>query len=399
MMQFWEFDHYRNCELLDFATFDSYPTGQVERAYFFDEGEKLRWARTGHPDLISWNHDLYRGLKGNRAHWVMEQGAGQVNWAPFNCLPAKGAVALWTAQAWAHGASTVSYFRWRAAEMAQELMHSGLLRRDETLDRGGQEIVALEIVNADNSAVRSRVALLHDYECQWIYDEQPHSAGASYWAQNFLFYSTLRGLGVDVDIRHPEHDLAGYDVVVAPALQLMSEDRALRLGSISAEARLVLGPRTGFRTPTGRVHEDGPPGPLRTLAGWSLLNFDGLRPGLTVRAGGHEVGIWAEAYRLHDEASALVRYDDGPLVGEPAVVRRGNVTTIGAWSSTLVREVLTSVLTDAGVPTVELPDGVRVSRRGPTEVWVNFNLEPARLPDGRELPPVAFQYRGATAPS
>ena len=32
-----------------------------------------------------------------------------------------------------------------------------------------------------------------------------------------LFYSALRSLGVDVDIRHPDHDLSGYDVIVAPA--------------------------------------------------------------------------------------------------------------------------------------------------------------------------------------
>src|SRR5690606_27300509 len=96
MMHFLEFDHYANVEQLDFASWDSYPIGQDERAPL-SGAEKVRSARTGHPDCISWNHDLYRGLKGNRAFWVMEQGAGQVNWAPYNCLPADGAVALWTA--------------------------------------------------------------------------------------------------------------------------------------------------------------------------------------------------------------------------------------------------------------------------------------------------------------
>ncbi len=144
MMHFNEFDHYKNCDVLDFASWDSYPLGQVERSTMSEE-DKVRWARTGHPDWISWNHDVYRGLKGRRAFWVMEQGAGQVNWAPSNCIPAEGAVALWTAQAYAHGASCVSYFRWRAATIAQELMHSGILRHDETLDRGGQEIARMEM--------------------------------------------------------------------------------------------------------------------------------------------------------------------------------------------------------------------------------------------------------------
>ena len=151
MMHFRDFDHYQAAECLDFVSWDSYPLGQVERS--LPEEEKVRWARTGHPDLISFNHDLYRGLKGRRGFWVMEQGAGQVNWAPSNCIPATGAVALWTAQAYAHGCECVSYFRWRAATVAQELMHSGLLRHDETLDRGGEEVAALELSGRPNDDV------------------------------------------------------------------------------------------------------------------------------------------------------------------------------------------------------------------------------------------------------
>ncbi|HEY7036756.1 MAG TPA: beta-galactosidase [Thermomicrobiales bacterium] len=391
MMQFMEFDHYANCEALDFASWDSYPLGQVER--FLPDTEKLRWARTGHPDLISWNHDVYRGLKGRRAFWVMEQGVGQVNWAASNCLPAAGAAALWTAQAYAHGASCVSYFRWRAATIAQELMHSGLLRHDETLDRGGEEVAGLELHGLPNAEVPARVALLHDYESQWIYDEQPHSEGASYLGQAMLFYGGLRALGVDVDIRHPDHDLSGYDVIVAPALQLMGEDRARHLASYAAMSRLVFGPRTAYRTPTGRVHEDGQPGPLRGLVGHRLLNFDGMRPGLTVRAGGHLVETWAESYEPAG-AEVLVTYDDGPLTGQAAVTRHGNAFSVGAWSETLLGSVLAQVLTEAGVAVTPLPEGVRVSRRGGSEVWMNFNPEPATLPDGATIGPVSFRFRG-----
>jgi beta-galactosidase len=393
MMFFPDFDHYRAAECLDFVAWDSYPLGLVERTPM-PEAEKIRWARTGHPDLIAFNHDLYRGLKGNRGFWVMEQGAGQVNWAPSNPLPARGAVALWTAEAQAHGADVVSYFRWRAATVAQELMHSGLLRHDETLDRGGEEVAALEIVGRPNGAVRAPVALLHDYESLWLYDEQPHSAGASYWGQVLLFYSALRALGVDVDVRHPEHDITDYSLVVAPALQSVGEGRARRLTELARTTPVLFGPRTAYRTPTGRVHEDGQPGPLRDLLGLSLRNFDGLRPGLSVRVGAHTVGTWAESYALRG-GTATHAYADGPLAGEPAVVRHGNATTIGAWSATLATEVLTGLLTEVGVPTMPLPDGVRVARRDGTATWLNFNGDAATLPDGTTLGPVSFEQRPA----
>ncbi len=393
MRFFDEFDHYRAAECLDFATWDSYPTGGVELSAFSPE-EKVRWARTGHPDLVSLNHDIFRGLKGaKRGCWVMEQQVGQINWAANNPLPTPGAVALWTAQAWAHGCDVVSYFRDRAATMAQELMHSGLLRHDETLDRGGAEVAGLELPGRPNEDVQTPVALLFDYESLWIQDEQPHAERAAAWEQVLLFYVALRSLGVDVDVRHPEQDLFGYRLLVAPAIQLMSAKRAVHLSAAVAHgARLVTGPRFAYRTETGRVPEDGQPGPLRGLLGWSLLNVDGMRPGLGCAAGGHPVETWAEAYRLHG-AEALARYDDGPLAGEAAVARNGNAIAVGAWSAGLVRSVLASVLTEIGVPALDLPEGVRVARRGGSACWMNFNQHPATLPDGTVLGPVAFEVR------
>ena len=143
---------------------------------------------------------------------------------------------------------------------------------------------------------------------------------------------------------------------------------------------------------TGRVHEDGQPGPLKDLLGQRLRNFDGMRPGLTCRAGGHEVVTWAECYEVLS-GEALVTYDDGPMQGEAAVVRNGNAVTIGTWSPSLVRETLAALLTEAGIRVMDLPDGVRVSRRGSSVTWMNFNQHPAPMPDGTMLPPVSFEVR------
>ena len=139
-------------------------------------------------------------------------------------------------------------------------------RRDaRSRRRGGRR--ARDAGAAERSDTPARVALLHDYESLWIHDEQPHSERATYWRQIMLFYQALRSLGVDVDIRHPDHDLSGYDVIVAPAIQLMGPERADHLASYASDAILVFGPRTAYRTPTGRVQEDGQPGPLRELVG------------------------------------------------------------------------------------------------------------------------------------
>jgi beta-galactosidase len=255
-------------------------------------------------------------------------------------------------------------------------------------------VAALELPGRPNAPLTARVVLLHDYESLWIYDAQPHHADASYWRQTALFYSALRSLGVDVDVRHPDHDLDGYDLVVAPAIQLVGEERAEYLEEAAQNALFLAGPRFAYRTSTGRVHEDGQPGPLTNLLGCKLQNVDAMRPGLHCHVGTHRVEIWAESYRLLGGEATHV-YTDGPMAGAAAVVRHGNAVTLGAWSPTLIREVLGELLTERGIAHEPLPEGVRVARRGETATWMNFNQEPATLPDGSVLGPVAFEQRRA----
>jgi beta-galactosidase len=207
-----------------------------------------------------------------------------------------------------------------------------------------------------------------------------------------LFYSALRELGVDVDVRRPDHDLSGYDLIVAPALQLVGPERARHLADAACEALLLAGPRTGFRTMSGRVHEEGQPGPLTGLLGCSLRNIDSLRPGLTCHVGSHEVEIWAESYTPRG-GEVVQTYADGPMEGDAAVVRHGNAVTLGAWSVSLIREILAGLLSERDVPHQLLPEGVRVARRGELATWMNFYQVPATIPDGSVLAPVSFAAR------
>ncbi|AFZ65953.1 beta-galactosidase [Deinococcus peraridilitoris] len=394
------FDHYRVSETLDFPSWDNYPTGMLEFfGSWLGEDLKTRFARTGLPDAISFNHDLYRGLKAPRADgapgaapargfWVMEQQCGQVNWAPYNPLPADGAVQLWTAQAWAHGADGVSYFRWRAATMAQEALHSGLLRHDETPDRGFVEIEGLNREDFLLGEVPARVALLHDYESLWILDQQGQG-GPRYWAQAYLYYCALRELGLDVDIVHPDAALEKYRLVVAPALTLISDARLAKLQRDAQGRLFVFGPRSAFRTASGRAHENGQFGDYKAFFGARLLNFESLRPGLSVQAGGHDTHTWAEGYEPAG-ADTLAVYGPGPLAGQAAAVRQGNVVTIGAHSPGLVQEVVQRLATEAGLETAPLPAGVRLSRRSGRTLVTNWNPETVTW-NGRDLPAVSWQ--------
>jgi beta-galactosidase len=378
-----EFDLYKASENLDFVAWDSYPIGMLEFfATWETEAVKTQYARTGHPDLVSLNHDLYRGLKNGSNFWVMEQQCGHANWAQYNPLPAEGAVALWTAQAWAHGASGVMYFRFRASHYAQEIMHSGLLQQDGRPDRGYTEVNNLDVSQFQLGAIDAKVAILHDYPSMWAYDNQSHHQDLSYWAQFVQYYSALRSLGIEVDIIHASQlGNKDYSLIVAPALTVMDEATADALKRVAQRSPIIFGPRTATRTANGTVPNDGQFALIEELVGIKLLNFDSLRPTMHQRVKAIDTDnefagtLWCESYELLS-AEPLLLYSDGPMAGSAAVTLHKNVTVIGLLSQSLLKDIFTRTLTEQGVPTQDLPEGLRMSRRAGKLLVQNFNQYP-----------------------
>ena len=396
MIFFGDYDHFKLAEDLDILTWDSYPLGMLEQSPLPSE-VKAHFLRVGHPDLVSLMHDLYYGAK-NKPFWVMEQQPGQVNWAPSNPLPAPSAVRLWSHQAFAHGAGVVSYFRWRAAVGAQETMHAGLNLHDGTPDRASEEVrkVYGELETPPINAALNRppskggtgeIALLFDYENLWATDLQPHAQGWSYWSLLWNWYSALRGLGLDVALTHPRRDLQEYEVVFAPALFLVDEALAEHLtGYVERGGRLVVGPRSGFKTPTNLAHAPAP-GPLADLMGVRINHVDALRPGLTetvsYRGRSLNYSTWADLLTL-TTAEPLAHYQTDAYAGAVAVARQnhgdGTCTTLGMWGDAAAHRILfEDVLEPAGLTTLRLPEGVRLTRRGGLTYLLNFNPAAATL--------------------
>lgn len=390
MLYFGDYDHFKLAQDLDIITWDNYPLGMLEQSALPDD-IKTRYMRSGHPDLISFMHDLYRGTK-RKAFWIMEQQPGQVNWAPSNPLPAPGMVRLWSHQAFAHGADVVAYFRWRAAVGAQELMHAGLNQHDGSPDRGAEEArrVYEEIEDVHMDLPEAKVALLFDYENLWATQLQPHAQDWNYWNLLGAYYAVLRGWGLDVDIVHPRSDLKMYQVVFAPALHLVDAALAQHLEAFVRDGgHLVVGPRSGAKTLSSRVHAPAP-GPLAELMGVRIDHVDGLRPGATGTAefqgNAYTYQIWADLLRPQG-AEVLGTYTTDAYDGVTAVAQStfgsGTCTTLGMWGSQeLHQAVFRPILEAAGLALLELPDGVRVTRRGDRQYLMNFSQRDVTLADG-----------------
>ena len=389
MIYFSDLNYHKLAQNLDILTWDNYPLGMLETG-FLSEDLKTRYMRTGHPDLISFMHDLYYGAKG-KPFWVMEQQPGQVNWSRSNPLPAPGMVRLWSHQAFAHGAEVVSYFRWRAARGAQELMHAGLNLHDGSADRASEEAkeVAREISGVSGEKVDASVALLLDVENLWATHLQPHAQGWNYWALLFSYYAALRGLGLEVSVLHPSENLGVYKVTFAPALHLVDEALAEHLTDyVKAGGHLVMGPRSGAKTRTN-IAQAPAPGPLAELSGIRIDHVDGLRPGVQ-----GEVDLGGERYRYHTwadlltptSADVLATYQTPAYTDTAAVTRHkvgaGHCTVLGMWGDEALHRALFAPLLEAAeLSLTPLPEGVRLTRRGTRGCLMNFNPQVVTLSD------------------
>lgn len=397
-----EFDHHALGADLDIAAWDNYPLGFLDTAArFLPEEQRLQWARSGHPDLSAFHHDLYRGV-GHGRLWVMEQQAGPVNWADWNALPLPGMVRAWTWEAFAHGAELVSYFRWRQLPFAQEQMHSGLHRPDGERDTGAEEAaqvraeidVLLAAGGAESLATEpARVALVLDYPSLWMAQIQPQGADMAGFGPLLRYYGALRRLGLDVDVVAPDADLSAYALVLLPGLLHLPDALLARLDA--SPAVVVVGPRTGSKTDRLSIAEPLPPGPLRRWLPIKVRAVESMRPGrryaIEGEAGASGHGVqWRDLIEL-DGASAeaapgphiLARFEDG----WPACLRHGRWQVhAGLVDDALLQHWLAQAARQAGLQplppgTLEAQSpGLRLRRRGQWQFAFNHGPQAAAVP-------------------
>jgi beta-galactosidase len=387
---FTEFDHYKVSKDLDVASLDSYPIGFTQM-FFLNEHEKQMWAKTGHPDIPSFHYDLYRGMCKQSKWWVMEQQPGPVNWAHWNPIPKDGMVRLWTWQAMAHGCGLVSYFRWRQAPFAQEQMHAGLLAPDSSEAQGGLEVkqLAKEIRKIQNEfpsglqKSKAQVALVFDYDSIWMSEIQPQ--GKDYNALELVFrlYSTLRGLGLDVDIVSTQADLSGYRLIVLAAQWQI--ESALQIQLEKSKAQILIAPRAGSKSEYLSIAEPLPPGRLSKLAGVKVLRVGSLPPSVneplfaadklpnedssSLTTSSAHVSRWIEELQCTEALPLWVN-----AKGRPVVTRNGNVTYVGAWIADVDwQNLLLNICKDANIQAKKLPQGLRLSRFGQVVLAANFS--------------------------
>lgn len=380
-----EFDHFEVGADLDIASWDSYPLGFLEDRMEDDDAHKTAYAQQGDPDFQAFHHDLYRAV-GRGRWWIMEQQPGPVNWAPVNPAPLPGMCRLWAWEAFAHGAETVCFFRWRQAPFAQEQMHAGLLRPDHQDAPAMAEVaqVASELsALQDQAACQAPVALVFDYPSNWAWEVQPQGKAFTYFRLIFEMYRGLRKLGLDIDVISPDSDFSGYNLIIAPGQFAASEAQLEAM--VSHGALCLFGPRFNSKTDEFSIPSPLPPnipGLDCTITHVESFRADMPRPLI----GGGSVDHWLE--HVDSAEDAQFRLEDG----SPVLIGTGSLRYLTAWLDEMgLKRVLEELCRDAGVPTQILPEGVRTRTSGQTRFVFNYSRH-TREVDGITLSPAGVYW-------
>ncbi|MGR3541213.1 MAG: beta-galactosidase [Hasllibacter sp.] len=398
------FDHWDVGADLDVASWDSYPIGFLSDRLDLPAAHKRAYLRQGDPDMQAFHHDLYRSV-GRGRWWIMEQQPGPVNWAPHNPAPLPGMARLWAHEAFAHGAESVLYFRWRQAPFAQEQQHAGLLRPDSAPAPGLEEAarVAEEVAGEAPGTAPGQVALVFDYPSAWAWETQPQGADFEYLHLGLTFYRAARRLGLDVDvIPAGTADLSPWPLVLAPGLATVPD--ALRAAMATHPGRVLAGPRTGAKTAEMAIPVPLPPGLPGLDCTVSLV--ESLPPGADMPLeGGGALTRWREA--LEGGAGIAERLADGRPAAMAAPTKGGGrLTYLGGWpDDDAALRIVRAQAEGAGLAPEDLPEGVRTRRTPTHRVWLNYAAQERDTPAGRLQPagvirePIGGPARRVTDPA
>jgi beta-galactosidase len=209
-------DYYRFSRDLDLYSYDNYPT-------FSDFPQYGNGA----------SFTLTRGFNGR---WmVMEEQTGPGGQTYLLRSPRPGEMNLWAWQAIAHGADGMLHFRWRTARRGAEEYWSGVLEHDnvprarfQEFKKEGAEInkIGKEILG---SRIISDIAVIKDYEAEWVFDHQYFTREVNVAASVSAFFQAASEMKHNIDFIPPDADFSKYKIILGPQLVLIDDELASRI--------------------------------------------------------------------------------------------------------------------------------------------------------------------------
>ena len=359
---------------LDVAAYDNYPTTSVSHDY-----ENIT-STSAYLDMI-------RGAK-RKNFWIMEELSGTPGcWAPMQKTPAPGMIKGYALQAFAHGADTVIFFRWRTANIGAEMHWHGLIDHSGVPGRRFDEFAQLcgeaeKLKDIRGSELRSDIAILFSADSGRAFRLQPQTDGFSYIEQIKAVHQAFVRYGLNVDIIDEHADISGYKIVCAPALYVTDSTTVKRLRDFAGNGgTVVLTARSGVKDENNNCIMEPLPTVYRELVGCHVTEYDPIgwdKAKVRFTDGEeYECKQWCDILET-DTAETAASYSSGFYAGQPAVTVNsyggGKAFYIGTIGTRRMYEKAAKQILDAsGIPYIEgLPENVEVTTRTGSGITARF---------------------------
>ena len=358
-------DFYDEFRTLDFISYDNYPTTKLP-----DNPEEC-YSHAFHLDMM-------RGVK-RAPFWVMEQLSGGMGcWAPMARTPEPGMIRGYALQAFAHGADTVVFFRWRTANIGAEMHWHGLIDHSNVPGRRFREFAELcreaEPLAAFQGAKNpADVAILLSFDDEFAFKIQPQTNGYYYLEQLQRLHAAFTALGLNVDVISQKAPLDGYRIVCAPEMYVTDEMVSRSLHDFAAQGgTVILTTRSGVKDAHNNAIMAPLPTVYRDMAGvcateYAPIGYDSVpvkfADGTVVQG-----KQWCDVLQA-EGAQVLAAFDGEYFRGAPAITRnaygQGSVyyiATVGHQA--LYDRLICMAVEEAGLPFVpDLPERVEIATR------------------------------------
>jgi beta-galactosidase len=227
------------------------------------------------------------------------------------------------------------------------------------------------------SQLKAQVAIMQSYDTRFAFQIQPNNPRFGYENQIQHIYTGFFNANIPVDIISEKDPLAGYKVVIVPAMYVLTEKTARNLEQFAASGGLVVfTPRTGVKDEANAVVNMKLPGLIAEMAGVEVEEYISMPvdedsqvqfclPNLQAE---FLVSVWADILKP-TTAEVVARYSKDFYAGQAAATLntfgKGKIIYLGALGDANFYESITNwILELADVKSLlNSPAGVEVTER------------------------------------
>ncbi|KAF1299276.1 beta-galactosidase [Enterococcus sp. JM4C] len=275
LIPFQSLDYGKFAKHVDVVSWDCYPAWHNDWETTADLASK-----------VAFINDQYRSFK-QKPFLIMESTPSGLNWHDVNKAKRPGMHMLSSMQFIAHGSDSNLYFQWRKSRGSSEKFHGAVVDHDnDENNRVFQDVAqvgeALEkIKEIKGSYKQAKVAIIYDSDNNWaLEDAQGFSQASKQYPQTLQkHYRYFWDHDIAVEVITKEHDLAKYDLVIAPMMYSLPEETMNKWQEYVANGgHLVSTYITGYVNENDLTYINGWPAQLQELFGIKVTETDTLYP-------------------------------------------------------------------------------------------------------------------------